>query len=123
MEKDEALEVAAARELVEETGAAVSSASCILYCVLSIPRLSEVYLIYRVALANPPELTAGVESSEVALFSADDCPSDLAFPDFFRGFLATYFRDAERGHFPVRAQTFDSGDGNAQFPLQVGEFP
>ena len=109
MELDETLEVAAARELHEETGLLIQSTELVLYSVLSIPRLSEVYAIFRVTLADTLSLSPGVESSDVRLFGARSCPSTLAFPHFFRSFLTRYFNDAALGRFPVRSQTIDSG--------------
>src|SRR5258705_9192462 len=94
MELDEALEVAAAPELHEEKGLLIQSAELVLYSVLSIPRLSEVYAIFRVTLADILSLSPGVESSDVRLFNPRRCPSTLAFPHFFRIFLTRYFNDA-----------------------------
>ena len=108
MELDEALEVAAVRELHEETGLLIRSSELALYSVLSIPRLNEVYAIFRVTLAATPSLSPGVESSDVRLFRARSCPNTLAFPQFFRGFLSRYFNDAAVGRFPVRSQIIDS---------------
>lgn len=108
MELDEALEVAAARELHEETGLAIPSTELVLYSILSIPHLSEVYAIFRVALADTPSLSPSLESSDVRFFGANSCPSTLAFPHFFRNFLTRYFNDASLGRFPVRSQTIES---------------
>lgn len=107
MEQDEALEDAAARELEEETGVALAGSELSLYSVLSIPCLSEIYVIYRTLLGTAPALIPGLESLEVGFFSIADCPPQLAFPNFSRGFLECYYHDATRGHFPVRSQTID----------------
>ena len=51
-----------------------------LLAVYSVPRISQVQLIYRAALANPA-IAAGPESLEVALFGWDEIPrDDIAFP-------------------------------------------
>lgn len=121
MELKETLEEAAARELEEETGIAIAGGKLTLYCLLSIPHLSEVYVIFRTALASPPTLRPGWESMEVSLFSDADRPMDLAFPDFFRGFLDRYYHDVHRGHFPIRTQTIDLPTGTQNTTTQNGE--
>ena len=51
-----------------------------LLAVYSIPRISQVQLMYRAQLATPA-FAAGAESLEVRLFSWEDIPwADLAFP-------------------------------------------
>lgn len=78
MEINETVEEAARREAAEEACADIE-----LECVLgvySIPRISQIQVIYRAGLKTP-EFSAGDETLEVALFAWDDIPwSRIAFP-------------------------------------------
>ena len=68
----------AIREAWEEARAALEIDG--LLAVYNIPRLSQVQLIYRARLSSP-EISAGPESAEVALFEWDRIPWDeIAFP-------------------------------------------
>lgn len=78
MELHETPEDGARREAQEEANAALAIES--LLAVYSVPRLSQVQLLYRATLAEPG-FSAGPESLEVALFDWDEIPyADLAFP-------------------------------------------
>ena len=78
MELNESPETGAAREAMEEACASIRIEG--LLAVYSVPRISQVQLIYRAALANPA-IAAGPESLEVALFGWDEIPrDDIAFP-------------------------------------------
>lgn len=78
LELGEATEVGAAREAWEEARAEIEIDQ--LLAVYSIPRISQVQLIYRARLARP-EFSAGPESEEVGLFAWDEIPWDrIAFP-------------------------------------------
>lgn len=77
MEDGESVEQAACRETAEEAGARIELED--LYAVYSIPHISQVYMIYRAALAAPG-FAPGEESLEVALLALDEIPWDqLAF--------------------------------------------
>lgn len=78
LEEHETPEQGAIREAKEEACADISLD--LLLAVYSIPRISQVQLMYRARLAN--EIFApGIESLEVRLFDWDDIPwTDLAFP-------------------------------------------
>jgi ADP-ribose pyrophosphatase YjhB (NUDIX family) len=68
----------AAREAWEEAYARIEIDA--LLAVYSIPRISQVQVIYRARLANP-DVAAGPESEAVGLFTWDEIPwDDLAFP-------------------------------------------
>ncbi len=93
LEQNEAAAEGARREAREEAMAEIVIDG--LLAVYSIPRISQIQLIYRAHLTQP-EFAAGPESLEVALFGWDDIPwHDLAFPsvrwalDHFREALAT----------------------------------
>lgn len=78
LEENETTEAGAAREAMEEARAAIAIDA--LLAVYSIPRISQVQLIYRATLAAPG-FAAGPESEEVALFGWDEIPwKDIAFP-------------------------------------------
>ncbi len=68
----------AAREALEEAGARIEIDR--LLAVYSIPRISQVQLIYRARLLAP-EIAPGPESAEVGLFRWEEIPwLEIAFP-------------------------------------------
>ena len=78
MEQHETAMEGAMREAFEEATARIAIDA--LLAVYSIPRLSQVQLIYRATLATPG-IAAGPESEEVGFFTFDEIPwKDLAFP-------------------------------------------
>ena len=78
MELHETTEESARREAFEEAYANIEIET--LLAVYSIPRLSQVQVIYRARLVDP-EIRPGPESQEVGLFAWDDIPwEELAFP-------------------------------------------
>lgn len=78
LELGETPEAGAMREAWEEARARIALDA--LLGVYAIPRISQVQLIFRGALLDP-EVSAGPESQEVALYTWDDIPwDDIAFP-------------------------------------------
>jgi ADP-ribose pyrophosphatase YjhB (NUDIX family) len=78
LEEHEAAEAGACREAREEACAEIAIDQ--LLAVYTIQRISQVQLIYRAHL-TAPDIAAGPESQEVALFDRDALPwDDLAFP-------------------------------------------
>lgn len=78
LEMHETPEDGARREAREEAGAELTLGG--LLAVYTVPRLSQVQLIYRATLATS-EYFAGEESLEVGLFGFDEIPwADIAFP-------------------------------------------
>ncbi|WP_085881630.1 NUDIX hydrolase [Oceanibacterium hippocampi] len=78
MEERETTEDAARREAQEEARADIEIEA--LLAVYSIPRISQVQLIYKARLRSP-DVSSGPESVEVALFRWAEIPWDeLAFP-------------------------------------------
>ena len=78
LELHETPEDGARREALEEANAALKLTG--LLAVYTVPRLSQVQLIYRAELTRP-EYSAGEESLEVALYERKDIPfDDIAFP-------------------------------------------
>ncbi|MEO0412489.1 MAG: NUDIX hydrolase [Pseudomonadota bacterium] len=73
----------AKREAVEEANAVLSIDR--LLAVYSVPRISQVQLIYRAELVDG-NFSAGPESQDVALYDWDDVPwNELAFPSVYWG--------------------------------------
>ena len=78
LELNEMPQAGAAREAWEEARAKLSVHE--LLAVYSVPRISQVQLIYRATLAEPG-IEAGPESEEVAFFAPDEIPrGEIAFP-------------------------------------------
>ncbi len=78
MEEGESVAEGAAREAWEEARAHLEIVD--LLGVYSIPRISQVQIFFRARLTSP-EVSAGPESEEVALYAWEDIPfNDLAFP-------------------------------------------
>ncbi len=79
LETGETAAEGAQREAREEAMAELSITR--LMAVYSIPRISQIQLMYEAVLTNPDTIGAGVESLEVALYDWEDIPwSELAFP-------------------------------------------
>lgn len=109
LEERETTEAGAAREAMEEAGATIAIDG--LLAIYSIPRISQVQIIYRAALASP-DFAAGPESLEVALFAWRDIPwTDLAFPSVH--WSLNYFRQVEgvKVFAPFANPPGDGGDG------------
>ena len=78
LELGESTEAGARREALEEACANIEIDR--LLAIYNITRISQIQTIYRAKLASP-DVSAGIESREVELFSWDDVPwSDIAFP-------------------------------------------
>lgn len=102
MENGESTKEAARRETWEEACARTCREE--LYTVISIPRINQVYMIYRAELEEP-EFAPGAESLEVQLFSEEDIPWDeLAFRTVSRT-LEFFFADRRREQFVLRDET------------------
>lgn len=104
LELHETVEEGARREAREEACAEIRIDG--LLGVYTIPRISQVQLIYAARLASP-EFAAGEESLEVALFDWDDIPrADIAFPSVH---WALDHRRSLNGPVPLRP--FGNPDG------------
>lgn len=98
MENHESTEQAALRETHEEAGADMQIDS--LFAMLSIPYISQVYIMFRGTLRHL-EFNPGPESLEVQLFREAEIPwQELAFPVVVET-LKRYFADVKRGQFTV----------------------
>jgi ADP-ribose pyrophosphatase YjhB (NUDIX family) len=99
MEEQETLEEGALRETLEEAGARIVLTG--LYTVISLPDISQVYMLYRANLSDL-DFAPGRESLEARLFAADEIPWDeLAFRTISLT-LKHYLADRASGFFPVR---------------------
>ena len=96
MENDETTAQAAARETLEEAGAAVDMGE--VFTLISVPRVNQVHLYYRARLRGL-EFNPGEETLEVGLFDEGAIPwQDIAFRTV--GYtLKRWFEDRARGSF------------------------
>ncbi|MCQ8185769.1 NUDIX hydrolase [Parvularcula maris] len=79
MELGESVEQSARREAREEAGADLELDRVL--AVYSVPRISQVQIMFRAKLLNADSITPGPESQELMLASWEDIPWDeLAFP-------------------------------------------
>ncbi|MCW8956304.1 MAG: NUDIX hydrolase [Gammaproteobacteria bacterium] len=98
LENGETTVQGAARESLEEANAVLSDMS--LFCVFSIPHISQVYMIYRGQLVEG-RACPGTESLETILFDELSIPwHELAFPVMTET-LKLYFADRKAGQFEV----------------------
>ncbi len=106
MEQDETLEEAAARETLEEAETAVDITR--LFAVMSIPHVSQVYIVFRGIMRNA-DYGAGLESLDVALFQRKNIPwSQLAF-HVIHDILQQYCHERDPHH-PVHVGTISQLD-------------
>jgi len=104
MENGETLAAGAMRETLEEANARVDVGE--LYTVISLPTISQVYMIFRSRLIDR-DFGPGPESLEVRLFREDEIPWEkLAFRTIART-LRTYFLDRRDDAYPLRLSTIE----------------
>jgi ADP-ribose pyrophosphatase YjhB (NUDIX family) len=104
MENGETLAAGAARETIEEARARVDVGE--LYTVISLPQISQVYVMFRSRLLDL-DFGPGPESLEVRLFHEDEIPWDrIAFRTIART-LRTFFLDRRDGAFPLHVSTLE----------------
>ncbi len=102
MENGETLEQGACRETYEEANAIVSNAT--LYTVISLPHISQVYMMYRGEIENGQH-SPGIESLETRLLAVDEIPWDeLAFRTIKKT-LQCFVDDKASGNYPVHHLT------------------
>lgn len=102
MENKETAAAGAAREAEEE--ACAQSADMTLFGLYNLPRISQVYLLYRGTLVDG-QASPGEESLETGLYEESEIPwDDLAFPVVTEG-LQRYFEDRRQNHFKVHTGT------------------
>ena len=104
MENGESLAAGAARETIEEARARVDVGE--LYTVISLPQISQVYVMFRSRLLDL-DFGPGPESLEVRLFTEDEIPWDrIAFRTISRT-LRTVVLDRRDGAFPLRVSVLE----------------
>ncbi len=104
MENGETLEQGAARETLEEANARVEMGG--LYTVISLPHISQVYVMFLARLADRG-FGPGPESLEVRLFREEEIPWErLAFRTIART-LRQYFLDRRDGAFPLHVSVLE----------------
>jgi ADP-ribose pyrophosphatase YjhB (NUDIX family) len=104
LENGETVMAGAMRETLEEADARVVMGD--LYTMISLPQISQVYMMFRAALADL-DFGPGPESLEVRLFREDEIPwEELAFRTIGRT-LRNYFLDRKLGHFPTRVSVLE----------------
>ena len=120
MERGETLERAAARETLEEAGVRIDPERLILYSVSSLPRISEVYVIFR-AVADDDSCRPGSESLEVGFFSEQEIPWDqLAYAEM-PSFLRHFFREHQRQEFGIHMSRIEEhGRSHDEYRLVTG---
>ena len=99
LENGETLVAGALRETLEEANARVEIGE--LYTVISLPHISQVYMMFRARLLDL-DFGPGTESLEVRLLREDE----LAFRTIGRT-LRNYFLDRKLGAFPVHVSALD----------------
>ncbi len=98
MENNETLEQAANRESEEEANAVLKNLR--LYTVISLPHISQVYMMYLADLKNT-KFHPGIESLQTRLFTEAEIPWDkLAFKTINLT-LKAYFKDRKNNTFPI----------------------
>jgi len=104
LENGETIAAGAARETLEEANARVEVGA--LYTVISLPRIGQVYVMFRGRLLDL-DFSPGAESLDVRLFREDEVPWEaLAFRTIART-LRNYFLDRKLGEFPTRVSALE----------------
>ena len=104
MENGETLAAGAARETIEEARARVDVGE--LYTVISLPQISQVYVMFRSRLLDL-DFGPGPESLEVRLFHEDEIPWDrIAFRTIART-LRTFFLERRDGALPLHVSALE----------------
>lgn len=96
LENGETVTAGAIRETREEACAEIRDLSA--YTLLSIPHISQIYLIFRARLANS-SFEPGPESLEATLFAAGDIPWDKLAFRAIQATLRHYVKDLKKGIF------------------------
>lgn len=76
VEKGESVTIAAVRELEEETGIRISEDDLIPLFISSVVSTNQIYITFRIHLAEATELNLGAEASAGDWFTRDDFPQE-----------------------------------------------
>lgn len=106
MENGETTEQAALREVWEETGVRAEIVSP--YSIFSVPRISEVYIIFR---AQALEITGqfGPETTQYQFFAPEDIPWDSIYYPAIRQILERYIEERQAGVYGMYMGNDSSG--------------
>jgi ADP-ribose pyrophosphatase YjhB (NUDIX family) len=106
MENGETTEQAALREVWEETGVRAEILSP--YSIFSVPRISEVYIIFR---ACALEITGqhGPETLAYRFFAAEEIPWDAIYYPAIRQILERYIEERQAGVYGIYMGNDDTG--------------
>ncbi|KLV10019.1 MULTISPECIES: NUDIX hydrolase [Photobacterium] len=106
MENGETVEQAAAREVLEETGAKVDLLSP--YSIFSVPQMNQVYIIFRARFDGFVQ-PFGDETAELAFMAKDEVPwHHLTYPAIGQ-ILSRYIHEESHGQFGLYMGNFDVG--------------
>ena len=104
LENGETIVAGALRETLEEANARVAIGE--LYTVISLPHISQIYMVFRARLVDL-DFGPGPESLEVRLFREEEIPwEEMAFRTIGRT-LRNYFVDRRFGAFPTRVSALE----------------
>jgi ADP-ribose pyrophosphatase YjhB (NUDIX family) len=117
MERGETLERAAARETFEEAGVQIDPDKLSLYLVSSLPKISEVYVVFR-AVVESDSCRPGSESLEVGYFNEQEVPwGQLAYAEM-PNFLRQFFREHHEQKFGIHMSRIeDHGRFHREYQL------
>lgn len=106
MENGETTEQAALREVWEETGVRADIISP--YSIFSVPRISEVYIIFRAAVL---EVTGnfGAETLDYRFFAPEDIPWERIYYPAIRQILERYIEERSAGVYGIYIGSDDTG--------------
>ena len=120
MESDETPEEAASRELLEETGIAISPKQMMLVSISSITHISQTHLVYRCHLDACPATVATDEAPQCDWFTEDDLPwPELAFATI-EPQIRQMYRWLRNGNYGIRVGVVDkAGSHYHNYPLAL----
>jgi ADP-ribose pyrophosphatase YjhB (NUDIX family) len=109
LECGETLEQGASRETFEETGVNIAPCDFELYCIMSIPAISQVSITFRATLNAEPVICAGPECLEAGFMSEEQISCEqLAWSESTCGELKSFFKELRSGQFKIHLATVDA---------------
>jgi len=113
MENNESPEVAACREVREETGIALEPDLMTLISVSSIPHMAQTHLVFRCHLSEKPATTVTEEALDIDWFDEGRLPwADLAFPTI-EPLVRQIYGWLDNGNFGIRVGSI--GENSSRF--------